>query len=245
MKKAILTSSLLILCLLGRAQINHITWDGILKKFVDQKGDVNYTGLKNDRMQFDAYLDFLKNNHPKASWTPNEAKAYWINAYNAFTVQIVLDNYPVKSIKDIGGIIYKVNTTWDVSFIKINGEELTLNDIEHKKLRGQFDDPRIHVAVNCASFSCPKLRNEAYLADKLESQLDDQAFAFVNNPLKNDLSNPLKPKISEIFNWYAGDFEKDGNTVIAFINKYGNKKIPTNTKLFYMEYNWSLNEMKK
>lgn len=229
----------------GVSQINHVTWEAVLKKHVNKNGDVNYMALKKDRRQFDVYIDFLSNNGPKASWTDNEIKAYWMNAYNAFTLKIILDNYPVKSIKDIGGIIYKVNTTWDVEFIEIGEEKLTLNDIEHKKLRGQYNDPRIHMAVNCASFSCPRLRNEAFVANKLEEQLDDQSRLFVNNPDKNDLSNPSKPKLSKIFDWYSGDFEKNGNSVIGFINQYSDVKIEKTATLKYLEYNWSLNEIKK
>lgn len=224
------------------AQINHTAWDGLVKKYVDAEGNVDYKGIKGDTEKLNLYLKFLENNSPKSSWTENEIKAYWINAYNAYTVKIVLKHYPIKSIKDVGGIFYKVNTTWDIDFIEIGGQKLSLNDIEHKKLRGAFDDPRIHAAVNCASFSCPKLRNEAYEARKLEAQLNDQAKVWVNDPTKNDLSDPQTPKLSKIFSWYSGDFEKNERTLIAWINQYSKNKLPSNAEVDFLEYNWSLNE---
>lgn len=167
--------------------------------------------------------------------------AYWINAYNAFTVQLMIRHWPVKSIKDLGGFIYRVNTTWDIEFIRIGSERVSLNYIEHKRLRTDFEDYRIHFAVNCASVSCPKLRNEAYASATLQQQLDDQAAFFINNSIKNDLSNPENLRISKIFDWYSSDFEKGGNTVIKTLGKYSLKQISPNARIGYLEYNWQPN----
>jgi len=157
-------------------------------------------------------------------------------------VQLIIKHYPVESIKDLGGSIYKVNTSWDIKFIKIGYEELDLNNIEHQKIRGQFKEPRIHFAVNCASVSCPRLRFEAYTAEKLDAQLTDQTKYFLSFKIKNDLSDPSQPKLSKLFSWYNGDFKLEGQTVIDFINKYASVKIPENANVDYLDYNWNLNE---
>ena len=141
----------------------------------------------------------------------------------------------------MGGAIYKVNTSWDIKFIKIGNEELDLNNIEHQKIRGQFNEPRIHFAVNCASVSCPRLRNEAFTANNLEVQLTDQTEYFLQYKIKNDLSDPKNPKVSKLFNWYSADFKIDGKTVTDFINKYSTSKVPEGTSLDYLDYNWNLN----
>lgn len=235
----------IILCssiLFGNAQISHKQWDQLVKKHVTTNGTVNYKGFVTDKEHLDAYLTLLSNNPPKDSWSKNEVLAYWINAYNAFTVKLIVKHYPVESIKDLGGAIYKVNTSWDIKFINIGGEELDLNNIEHQKIRGQFKEPRIHFAVNCASISCPRLRNEAFTADKLDAQLTDQTKYFLNNKVKNDLSDPAKPKVSKLFTWYSGDFKVNGKSVIDFINLYSKTKIPEGTSLDYLDYNWKLNE---
>lgn len=221
----------------------HAKWDYLVKTHVDANGMVDYKGMEADREILESYLARLSAYPPdKKTWSDNKRLAYWINAYNAFTVKLIIDNYPVKSIKDLGGDIYKVNTTWDKKFIKIGNETLDLNNIEHKKIRKEFDDPRIHMAVNCASMSCPKLRNEAYTAEKLDQQLNDQVKDFLQSD-KNDL-NPEAPKVSSIFKWYAGDFKKDYKSVKAFINAYASADIKPGVELEYKAYDWSLNEQK-
>ncbi len=118
----------------------------ILQKYVNSSGLVNYKGLKNDKAEFDQYLKILSAIHPSDKWSNNEKKAYWINAYNAFTLKLIIDNYPVKSIKDIGPFLQIpfVNTPWAKKFFKIGGQQMKLDEIEHDILRKQFDDPRIH-----------------------------------------------------------------------------------------------------
>ena len=150
-------------------------------------------------------------------------------------------NYPVESIKEIGGSIYKVNTAWDIKFIHIGDQTYDLNNIEHGIIRKDFDEPRIHFAVNCASVSCPRLRNEAYTGENLDNQLDDQARTFINNPEKNKIETN-KAELSKIFLWFKGDFNKGKSNVISFINTYSVKKINKKTKISYQSYNWNLNE---
>jgi hypothetical protein len=223
------------------AQITHSAWSVLLKKNVSQEGYVDYLGFQRDSLRLNAYLEMLSNNPPQKSWSANDTKAYWINAYNAFTVQLMTRHWPVKSIKDLGGFIYRVNTTWDIEFIRIGTQKVTLNYIEHKRLRGDFEDYRIHFAVNCASVSCPKLRNEAFEAATLDQQLEDQARSFINNPLKNDLSNSRNPRISKIFDWYSSDFEKSGNSVLKTLSKYSKKPVAPDAETGYLEYHWQPN----
>ena len=130
---------------------------------------------------------------------------------------------------------------WDLKFIEIKGEKYSLNNIEHDILRKKYADPRIHFAVNCASVSCPRLRNEAFTANNLEAQLTDQTEYFLQYKIKNDLSDPKNPKVSKLFNWYSADFKIDGKTVTDFINKYSTSKVPEGTILDYLDYNWNLN----
>lgn len=218
----------------------HQIWNELLQKNVDEKGNVNYKGFISEKAKLQKYLDALSKEAPKRDWSQNEKLAYWINAYNAFTVKLIIDNYPTKSIKDLGGAIYKINTPWDIKFITIEGKSYDLNNIEHGILRKEFDEPRIHFAVNCASISCPVLRNEAYVAEKIEQQLHEQSFRFINDPIRNKI-NSKTAELSKIFSWFKGDFTKKG-TLEVFINQYSKTKITSQTKVSFMEYNWNLNE---
>lgn len=218
----------------------HIIFNELLSKYVSVEGVVDYKGFIQDSLEFNKYLNLLALNPPQKKWSDNQIKAYWINAYNAYTIQLIIRGYPVKSIKDLGGSIYKVNTPWDIKFIHIGNEVYDLNNIEHGILRKDFEEPRVHFAVNCASVSCPRLRNEAYLPEKLDSQLDDQARLFINYTPKNNITNE-KAELSKIFSWFRGDFKKDG-TVIDFINKYSEVQITEETEISYLEYTWNLNE---
>ncbi|MEO6869486.1 MAG: DUF547 domain-containing protein [Ginsengibacter sp.] len=238
----LLTSFSITAGLFAQKVPSHQQWDKLLKKYVNTAGMVNYKGFQSDKSELDAYLKTLSDNAPQKSWSENDQKAFWINAYNAFTVSLILQHYPVKSIKDIGGKIYKINTAWDIKFITIGGEKYDLNNIEHKMLRRKFEDPRIHFAIVCASMSCAKLRREAYIGSKLEAQLDDQGKDFLNDKSKNRISAE-KAEISKYFTWYGGDFTKNGS-LVDFINKYSQTKINSNTKISYLDYNWSLNEQK-
>ena len=212
--------------------ISHEQWSILLSKYVTKEGTVNYDGFKKDEKALEAYLTILKNNAPSNSWSKTEILAYWINAYNAFTIQLILNNYPVKSIKDI-------NDPWGVEFIDIGDNNYSLSDIEHEILR-KMNEPRIHFAINCASYSCPNLLNQAYTAEHLDAQLEEASSRFINDPAKNTLSEDTI-EISKIFEWFAEDFEKQG-TLIDFLNKYSVIKIETSASVMYKDYNWSLND---
>ena len=219
---------------------NHDLWDALLKEYV-KDGRVNYQLLYENREQLDIYLARLQSHPPSADWSREEQLAYWINAYNAFTIKIILIHYPVKSIKDIGSKLQipLVNSTWDIQFIEIGDKELSLNDIEHRILRKEFNEPTIHFAIVCASMSCPPLRNEAYFASNIDKQLNEQALAFINDENKNHLTAD-HIEISKIFSWFEGDFTKNGS-IVDFLNKYSHTKINQNAKIDFLDYDWSLN----
>lgn len=221
--------------------ISHEIFDILLKKHVNSEGFVNYKGFQRDSSELNTYLKLLSDNPPDVNtWSKDEQKAFWINAYNAFTIKLILNYYPIKSIKDIKRGIPFVNTTWDIKFIKIGDKTYDLNNLEHSILRPKFKDSRVHFAVNCASFSCPKLRNEAYTGEKLNTQLDDQARAFLADKSKNVITaNSIK--LSKIFTWYSIDFPGDK---ITYLNKYAPVKINPDADKISMSYNWALNEQK-
>ncbi len=221
--------------------LTHKGWNTLLNKHVDEAGNVDYKGFKSEEKALNEYLTVLSKNHPDNSWKRNDRLAFWINAYNAFTVKLIVKNYPVKSIKDLGGSIYKVNTPWDIKFIKIGEEVYDLNNIEHGMIRKEFSDPRIHFAVNCASVSCPKLRNEAYVGTTIEQQLEDQAKYFINNKVKNQIKSTKKAKLSKIFRWYKGDFTSSGMSIVEYINQYADVKLEADAKIEFLDYDWDLN----
>ena len=151
---------------------------------------------------------------------------------NAFTIQLILENFPIKSIKDL-------KRPWGLSFIKIDGEEIALNIIEHEILR-PMGDPRIHFAIVCASKSCPKLLNYAYESETLDQQLEHVSKMFINDPSRNSISQS-NAKISKIFKWYKTDFPKS-EAFIAFLNNYSTIKILAKAEIDYLNYSWNLNE---
>lgn len=218
----------------------HEQWTNLLQKHVSTDGWVNYEGFIKDSIQLNNYLQLIESNYPnEKNWSREQILAYWINAYNAYTVQIVIRNYPVASIKDIKPGVAFLNSVWDIKFITIEGEQLDLNNIEHNILR-KMNEPRIHFAVNCASYSCPKLLNTAYEAATIDNQLNQQAIDFINDPKRN-LITPEEATVSSIFNWFTGDFTNEGS-LKDFLNKYSKVPIAENTSINFMEYNWNLNK---
>jgi hypothetical protein len=211
---------------------SHDAWDALLKKHVSNTGKVSYKGLKSDQVKFEAYLKTLSDNAPQASWSKPEAMAYWINAYNAFTIKLILDNYPIASITKISN-----GKPWDDKWIHIGDKVYSLNNIENDILRPQYKDARIHFAVNCAAKSCPTILNKAWTATNLEANLDQQAKKFLANKDFNQIGAD-KASVSKIFEWYAVDFGK----LPDFLNKYASVKLKPDAKITYNEYNWALNE---
>jgi hypothetical protein len=227
----------------GTEPPSHQIWDDLLNRFVKSDGTVDYKSLKDHKSELEQYLTLLSENAPdRSTWSTDEQLAYWINAYNAFTVKLIVDNYPVKSIRDLGPAlkIPLINDVWHYKFFEIGGVRTCLDDIEHGILRKEFDEPRIHFAINCASVSCPPLLNEAFTAETLEAQLVKVATGFINDPKRNRLA-PDQVQISSIFDWFEGDFTKTGS-LVQFLNRYSKVKIKPSARISYLEYNWKLNE---
>lgn len=216
----------------------HTIWDGLLKSYVDDYGWVDYDGIQKD-VRLIQYLDLLSSQPPSAQWSEEEAMAYWINAYNAFTVKLIADHWPVKSIKDISEGLPMINSPWDIKFFKIGGIDFDLNTIEHDILRSEFEESRIHFALNCASISCPILLNEAYHADSLDVQLERQTQKFLSDQKKNQIGEK-KILLSLIFKWYADDFGSRDD-ILAFIRQSTGQMISSDAIIDYTDYYWSLN----
>ncbi|MBX2827086.1 MAG: DUF547 domain-containing protein [Flavobacteriaceae bacterium] len=213
--------------------VDHSIWHHLLQKYVTEEGWVDYEGFQKEEARLQDYLKILALNAPQKDWPVQELLAYYINLYNAHTVQLIVDNYPTESIKDLNG-------PWTRGFVPIGKRKLSLGGIENGILR-KMNEPRIHFAINCASISCPKLLNEAYTADKIEEQLDKVTREFINGP-KNELTGD-SAKLSSIFDWYAKDFVVDGKQdVPSYINQYVQEEVSFGTTLEYLEYDWKLNK---
>ncbi|MBO0321413.1 DUF547 domain-containing protein [Muricauda sp. CAU 1633] len=213
---------------------SHEVWNTLLKNHVDENGNVKYSVFKQDAAQLNDYLSHLAQHPPSPTWSKEDSLAYYINLYNAATVKLIVDHYPVESIKDIPN-------RWDKKWIYVGNSTLSLNHIEHEILR-KMNEPRIHFAINCASYSCPKLLNEAFMPEKMEQQLNQVAQDFVNDPTKNRFENG-EAQLSKIFKWYKGDFTED-TSLLEFINPYLKNPIGSDADIDYLDYDWSLNDAK-
>jgi hypothetical protein len=264
MKKLLLT--LLILLIPGSAfaafDHSHAQWDALTKKHVvwlpgGHASQVDYKGFQADRPALKAYLDGVSSvNHADYDgWSKSQKLAFLINAYNAFTVELILTEYPkVKSIKDLGSLI---RSPWKKKFFTLLGREHGLDDIEQGMIRtpGSFDEARIHMAVNCASIGCPALRDEALAADQLDAQLENGVVRFLSDHSRNRF-NPQSGRleVSKIFDWYAKDFAARAGSVEAWLAKYAEKLAADpkqqqlirdkKVKLDFLDYDWTLNDKK-
>ena len=210
----------------------HNLWTAALQEHVDDDGNVNYKSWKKDTTYLDNYLQTLEENPPVEAWSKSDSLAYFINAYNAVTVKLILDKYPLKSIRNLV-------TPWRFKRFTLNGEKVSLNHIEHEILR-KMNEPRIHFAINCASASCPKLINVAFESHTMEKQLEQVTHDFINDTKRNKLSEK-KIEISRIFQWFSDDFGNKKER-IAFIRKYANQPFNENPKVDFFTYDWQLNE---
>ncbi len=211
---------------------NHDYFDALLQKYVSGDGTVNYKGFKADDHKLEDYLSQLKNNPVHPDWSRNEKLAYWINAYNAFTIKLIVDNYPIKSITKLEG-----GKPWDKKWIKLGDKTYSLNNIENDIIRPQFKEPRIHFAVNCAAKSCPPLSNAVWTASNLESKFEKATKKFINNSRYNTIDKN-SASVSKIFDWYKEDF----GDLSAYLNKYSDTQLKKGGKIKFMEYDWGLNE---
>lgn len=209
----------------------HDNFDALLRKYVSSSGVVNYNGFKKDEAKLNAYLSTLEKTRIEKNWSRNKKLAFWINAYNAFTIKLILKNYPLKSIMDLNN-----GKPWDVKWIKIDQRTLSLNNIENDIIRPKFNEPRIHFAVNCAAKSCPPLLNKAWTSSNLNSNLERQTKSFINNSKYNTIT-ANNVEVSKIFDWYGKDF----GDLSAYLNKYSKTKIGKGTSVNFKAYNWELN----
>lgn len=211
---------------------SHAAFDSLLQKYVSGTGQVNYKGLKADSAGLQAYCRLLAENPPRETWSQAEKLAYWINVYNAFTMKLIVDNYPTASILRFDG-----GKTWDVKRITLGGKKYSLNQIENEIIRPQFKEPRIHFALNCAAKSCPPLYNRAYTAENLEDALESRAKQFINHTGYNSFSAG-KAVVSKIFDWYGADF----GDLKKYLNRYADTPIKASAMVSFKEYDWDLNE---
>ncbi|MDA2921263.1 DUF547 domain-containing protein [Desulfobacterota bacterium AH_259_B03_O07] len=255
----------------NRFDQRHSIYDSLLKEHV-QDAKVNYRGIINSSEKFNEYIMQLGSISQEAyqNWTDEEKLAFWINAYNAFTIKAIIDNYPIKRNYSLVGLflpsnsIRQISGVWTDLQFRAVGRNVTLGEIEHEILRKEFNEPRIHFAINCASMGCPDLRNEAYRPDIIYDQLESQSIDYVNNQEKGvriDTENS-KVQFSQIFNWFGDDFvESYGNTklfeersfkekaILNFVLKYlkseGERDYLKRNgfSISYLDYDWSLNEL--
>jgi hypothetical protein len=252
----------------ARAQVpgfdhTHAAWTALLRKHVrllrgGQATQVAYAGLEADRAALKAYLDSLSAVTPAAfsGWGQAERQAFLINAYNAFTVELILTRHPdLKSIKDLGSLL---GSPWKPKWISLLGAKVSLDDIEHAMLRkrGVYDDPRVHFAVNCASIGCPALREEAFVAARLDAQMDEQTLRFMSDRTRNRYNAQRgRLELSKIFDWYGEDFRLGHRGVAslpAFAARYADQlaAAPADREriraggvdIAYIDYDWALND---
>jgi len=220
----------------------HKTWDTMLQKYV-KNGQVNYKGFARDVKQLDGYLEKLDKTDV-STFSREEKLAFWINAYNAYTVKLILNHYPVKSIR-------KISRPWKQRIWKAAGKTLSLDDMEHKILRKELKEPRIHFAIVCASIGCPDLQGFAFTGDHVNKQLDraaTQFFASRKHFYFETDEKKVKIFISKIFSWFGEDFgdnkEQKVNFILRFLEKPDAEKIKkaASIKIKYLGYDWNLNE---
>jgi hypothetical protein len=239
---------------------DHSRWDQLLADHVQWQRDgvttgVDYPGIRADRVALDEYLAALSqvSNDDFERWSRDQQLAFLINAYNAFTIDLILrqDSLP-DSIRDIGSFF---SGPWDQRFFTLLGEERTLDEVEHEMIRGNpaLMDPRIHFAVNCASVGCPALRPEAYRGEKLEQQLADSTHRFLSDRQRNRFNDkPPRLEVSKIFDWYEDDFVDAAGSLHHYLLQYADTlEIPANhrksldaerLKIQFLNYDWSLNQ---
>ncbi|MGX1925919.1 DUF547 domain-containing protein [Vibrio sp. NH-7] len=224
------------------ATISHAKWQTFLDKYLIQEGQytlVKYGSVSTpDKQKLNQYITTLAAIDPR-EYSLNEQYAYWVNLYNAITVELILNDYPVKSITKLGGLFSF--GPWGDEVVTVAGKKLTLNDIEHRILRPIWNDPRTHYAVNCASLGCPNLQLQAFTAGNTEQLLEKAAMEFINSD-KGVLYTSSRVQLSSIYDWFADDFGNE-QELIQHLAKYR----PELTKLsgkFSYEYDWNLNDKK-
>lgn len=227
-------------------KVDHSGWDRILGAYLttspDNRTEFNYGGVSAaDKKALKDYIAKLASHDP-TKLSRNEAFAYWANLYNAVTIDVILDNYPVKSIMSIRSGIRP--GPWKRKLVTVQGEVLSLDDIEHGILREHFKDARVHYAVNCASYGCPNLATTAFTGDNLEEMLDAGARDYVNHD-RGARFDGNRLVASSIYKWFKADFGGNDTGVIAHLTKYADPELKARLaetkKVGKYEYSWDLN----
>ncbi len=240
-------ATLVLTTLPAKAETPDAIWGSLLKTYVTTPSDginrFDYAHVSDtDRKRLASYLDQMQQLDP-SQMRADEQRAYWINLYNALTVKVVLDHYPVTSIRDIRFGFFSIGP-WNKGLAQVNGKALSLNNIERDILRKRWKDNRIHYALNCASLGCPNLQAEPFTAQHLNEQLDDAARAFVNHPRGANIRNG-RLTVSSIYKWYAEDFGNSDASVITHITTYATSDLAARldkiSKIDAYKYNWNLN----
>jgi hypothetical protein len=234
----------------SRTSVDHAPWDRFLKKYVVTNhpsgiNRVRYAAVTpDDRKRLDAYIQQLQEVEV-TKLDRSEQKAYWINLYNALTLKVVLDHYPVKSLRDIKispGLFS--SGPWGAKLVTIQGQKVSLDDIEHRILRPLWKDNRAHYAVNCASMGCPNIQLEAYTAENMDALLEKGAREYVNHPRGVRLSGD-RLQLSSIYDWFQGDFGGSEESVLGHLQRYANPELATMLKEFggkiSYDYDWRIN----
>jgi len=238
----------------NKTLVDHKPWQMILDNYLirDDASGINLFDYKkvspNDKQMLEKYLKNLQTKDPR-SYNKAVQKAYWINLYNALTVQLILENYPVKSITKLGNKLFSFGP-WDDEAATVAGTALSLNDIEHKILRPIFKDPRIHYAVNCASYGCPDLSSQAYTAANSDQLLNKGAQDYINHQraVQIDGDDLL---LSSIYDWYLVDFGDNSASLLKHLKQYATDDLKQELITFEIKdgdidhhYDWQLNEVK-
>lgn len=228
----------------GTARVDHSGWDALLRKHVEPGGWVRYVGFREDADALDAYLKRLAE-APFDALGRNAKLALLINAYNAFTIRLILDHYPLESIRDIPESRRWKGRTWN-----LGGHRWTLDEIEHVQIRDHFREPRIHFALVCAAIGCPPLRREAYVAERLDGQLEAQASYVHRHPrwFRFDASDDTV-HLTRLYRWYRRDFQKTAGSVLKFAGDYAPSlrqalQAGKPLSIAWLPYDWALNDVK-
>ena len=208
--------------------------DRFFETNISDYGMVDYEKIKLNRDPLDRLLEYIHQANT-GEFSEGEKKAFYINAYNLLVIGAIIDHYPVASPM-------KIPSFFDGTKHKVGGVRMTLNDLENKKLRLPYDDPRIHFVLVCAAVSCPKIANYAYKPDELDEQLDQRTKLALNDPVFIQ-QTAKKILISEIFKWYRNDFAKNDSGILEYINKYREVPLDMSKKLDYYSYDWALNDV--
>ncbi len=224
----------------SQAQISHQEWQQLLDSYLVTQGENTLFHYRNvstaDKEKLKQYIQRLTKLDP-LQYSKAEQYAYWVNLYNAITVDLILDNYPIKSITKLGGLFSF--GPWDENVVVINGKNLTLNDIEHRILRPIWQDPRTHYAINCASLGCPNLQAKAFTAENTQTLLEHAAKSFINSK-KGVTVQGDTAQISSIYDWFAIDFGGEAQ-VFNHIRKYAPQYNSFSGRVTY-DYDWNLNQ---